>query len=141
MNDASCPESCCISCPRSAASPQQHPPTYPCEDARMPAPTITRREGRFSRDRLAYRVWEVDNPKAIIVIAHGYAEHSGRYDHVAAALGEAGFTSWALDHFGHGKSEGDIRGSVGTVEEAIEDLDEFVRMAAASAPDLPVFLI
>ena len=103
--------------------------------------TVTRREGRFRNDRLFYRVWDVDDPKALVVIAHGYAEHSGRYDHVAVALGEAGFTTWALDHFGHGNSDGDERGNPGETESVIDDMDEFVRMAAASAPELPVFLI
>jgi acylglycerol lipase len=105
------------------------------------APTVTRREGRFSDNRLAYRVWDVENPAAVVVIAHGYAEHSGRYDHVGMALASAGFAAWALDHFGHGLSEGEARGNVGEVDQAVEDLDEFVRMAAASAPDRPVFLL
>src|SRR3954469_22769223 len=103
MNEASWPDSCSI-------APYSAP---------MPASTITRREGRFSGDRLAYRVWDVADPKAIVVIAHGYAEHSGRYDHVGMALGEAGFAAWAPDHFGHGLSQGDERGNVGSVEEAV----------------------
>src|SRR5438067_8664882 len=107
----------------------------------MSASTITRREGRFSSDRLASRVWEAVDPKAIVVIAHGYAEHSGRYDHVGTALAEAGFSTWALDHFGHGRSQGDDRGNVGDIENAIADMDEFVSLASASNPGLAVFLI
>jgi len=107
----------------------------------MATGTVTRREGRFSGDRLAYRVWDAENPTALVVIAHGYAEHSGRYDHVGAALAEAGFAAWALDHFGHGLSEGDERGNAGSVDDAVADMDEFVTLASASAPSLPVFLI
>src|SRR5205085_11424719 len=106
----------------------------------MSASTITRREGRFSNDLLAYRVWETVDPKALVVIAHGYAEHSGRYDHVGTALAEAGLATWALDHFGHGLSAGDARGNAGSVEDAVADMDEFVTLASASAPTLPVFL-
>jgi alpha-beta hydrolase superfamily lysophospholipase len=102
---------------------------------------IRRHEGRFSDDRLAYRVWEVDQPRAVVVIAHGYAEHSGRYDHVGTALAQAGLAAWALDHAGHGLSKGDARGDAGTVEHAIADLDDFVTMAAASAPSRPVYLV
>src|SRR5580765_676276 len=98
----------------------------------MATSTVIRREGRFSGDRLAYRVWDVADPKAIVVIAHGYAEHSGRYDHVGMALAEAGFAAWALDHAGHGLSEGDERGNAGEVENVIADMDEFVQMAADS---------
>jgi alpha-beta hydrolase superfamily lysophospholipase len=107
----------------------------------MATSKVTRREGRFADERLAYRVWDVADPKAIVVIAHGYAEHSGRYDHVGMALAEAGLAAWALDHAGHGLSKGDERGNVGSVEDAIADMDTFVAMAAASAPSLPVFLI
>src|SRR5438477_11919237 len=107
----------------------------------MAASTVTRREGRFSDDRLAYRVWDTADPKAIVVIAHGYAEHSGRYDHVGVALAEAGLSAWALDHAGHGLSKGDDRGNAGSVEDVIADMDTFVTLASASAPSLPVFLI
>ncbi len=107
----------------------------------MAASNATRRQGRFSDDRLAYRGWDAAEPRAIVVIAHGYAEHSGRYDHVGAALAEAGLATWALDHAGHGLSKGDTRGDVGSVEHAVSDLDDFVSLASASAPSLPVFLI
>ncbi len=102
---------------------------------------VSRLEGRFSDDRLAYRRWDTTDPSAIVVIAHGYAEHSGRYDHVAAALASAGLSVWALDHAGHGLSKGDERGNVGSIEQAVADMDEFVSLAAASAPGLPVFLV
>ena len=107
----------------------------------MGTSNISRREGRFSDDRLAYRVWDVADPRAIVVIAHGYAEHSGRYDHVGAALAEAGLAAWALDHAGHGLSKRDERGNACSVEEVIADMDEFVSLASASAPSLPVFMI
>jgi alpha-beta hydrolase superfamily lysophospholipase len=107
----------------------------------MAPSTATRREGRFSDDRLAYRGWDAEDPHALVVIAHGYAEHSGRYDHVGTALAEAQLATWALDHAGHGLSNGDRRGDVGSVEHAVSDLDDFVSMVSASAPSLPVFLI
>ena len=107
----------------------------------MAASDVRRLEGRFNDDRLAYRVWDADRPRAVVVIAHGYAEHSGRYDHVGTALARAGLAAWALDHAGHGLSKGDVRGDVGSVEQALSDLDDFVTMAAASAPSLPVFLL
>lgn len=44
--------------------------------------------------------------KAVAVLAHGYAEHLGRYEYFAQRLNEAGIGVYALDHWGHGKSEG-----------------------------------
>jgi acylglycerol lipase len=107
----------------------------------MGTSNVSRREGRFSDDRLAYRVWDTADPKAIVVIAHGFAEHSGRYDHVGTALAGAGFAAWALDHAGHGLSKGDERGNAGSVEDAVADTDKFVTLASASAPSVPVFLL
>ncbi|PRC53641.1 lysophospholipase, partial [Mycobacterium sp. ITM-2017-0098] len=39
--------------------------------------------------RIVYDVWTPDTsafptPRAVVVLAHGYAEHARRYDHVAA---------------------------------------------------------
>lgn len=46
-------------------------------------------------------------PKAIVLLAHGYAEHAGRYTHVAQRLTDAGYAVYAVDHWGHGRSEGE----------------------------------
>lgn len=51
-------------------------------------------------------VWERANPKALVVIAHGAAEHSLRYGRFARALNAAGYEVWSLDHRGHGESPG-----------------------------------
>src|SRR5439155_14981031 len=74
------------------------------------------------------------------VLAHGFAEHSGRYAHVAEPLVGAGFTTWALDHHGHGLSDGD-RGDARSPDEAVADMDSLVDMAVAERPGLPVFLV
>ena len=52
--------------------------------------------------RIVYDVWTPeDAPRAVVVLAHGYAEHARRYDHVVARFGEAGLVTYALDHRGH----------------------------------------
>ncbi len=40
--------------------------------------------------------------KAVVQIAHGWAEHAGRYARVADALCREGYTVYANDHRGHG---------------------------------------
>ena len=50
--------------------------------------------------------WPLADAKAAVVITHGLAEHSGRYEHVAQALNAAGYAVYAFDHRGHGKSVG-----------------------------------
>jgi lysophospholipase len=50
------------------------------------------------------RTWPVANPRAVVALAHGINEHVGRYEHVAAALNEAGYSVVGVDHRGHGRS-------------------------------------
>ena len=41
--------------------------------------------------RIVYDLWTPDtDPRGVVVLAHGYAEHARRYDHVAQRLGERG---------------------------------------------------
>lgn len=44
------------------------------------------------------------DPKAVVQIAHGLAEHAGRYERVAEALTGAGYAVYANDHRGHGQT-------------------------------------
>ena len=44
------------------------------------------------------RRWVVSEPRASVLIVHGIGEHSGRYEHVAAALTAVGFAVYANDH-------------------------------------------
>jgi alpha-beta hydrolase superfamily lysophospholipase len=98
-------------------------------------------EGRFAGGRLFYRWWRPDGAaKGHVVLAHGYAEHSGRYGHVAEALADGSFSVWAPDHRGHGHSEGD-RANIESVAAAVGDLDEFVDTVRKEVPDGPLFLV
>ena len=46
-------------------------------------------------------------PRAIIVLVHGMAEHSGRYERTGSLLSDAGFHVRSFDVIGHGASGGD----------------------------------
>lgn len=84
--------------------------------------------------RLFGRRWPVDSPRAAVAIVHGYAEHCGRYDHVAAMLNSLGLDAFALDLRGHGRSDG-ARGHAGHYDEYLADvrvfLDEIRKTSAA----------
>jgi alpha-beta hydrolase superfamily lysophospholipase len=90
------------------------------------------------------RWWTIDAPRGVVLISHGAAEHSGRYDRFARALNEAGFAAVALDHRGHGRT-GSANGpgvmGPGGGHAVIDDLHE-LRTAARSTfgDDSPVFL-
>ncbi|WP_040339527.1 alpha/beta hydrolase [Candidatus Blastococcus massiliensis] len=91
--------------------------------------------------RLACRTWEgAGAPTHVVLLAHGYGEHAGRYGHVAAALVEAGAVVHAVDHVGHGQSDGD-RVVVTDFERVVDDLHAVDEQAREQHPDLPVVLI
>jgi alpha-beta hydrolase superfamily lysophospholipase len=73
----------------------------------------------------------------VVVLAHGLSEHSGRYEHVAARMVEEGFALHALDHRGHGRSDGTR--SLVELKKAVADLDRLVDTAAELR--LPLFLL
>ncbi len=84
--------------------------------------------------------WLPDTPKAVVVISHGYAEHSSRYQHFASYLVENGFAVYALDHRGHGRSEGE-RANVKVFSEYVSDLGKFITTLREKHPSLKRFLL
>jgi len=52
------------------------------------------------------RSWPVAGAKGAVAIVHGLGEHSGRYEHVAAAFNAANYSAYAMDVRGHGQSVG-----------------------------------
>jgi acylglycerol lipase len=84
--------------------------------------------------------WLPDNPKAIVILSHGYAEHSSRYQHFASCLVENGFAVYALDHRGHGRSEGE-RANIKVFGEYVSDLGKFITTVREKHPILKRFLL
>lgn len=52
------------------------------------------------------RHWERREPDATLLIVHGAADHSGRWEHVGEFFSQAGFDTHAYDMRGHGRSGG-----------------------------------
>jgi alpha-beta hydrolase superfamily lysophospholipase len=85
--------------------------------------------------------WSADEPRVIVLLAHGYGEHAGRYEHVAQALvDELGAAVYAPDHRGHGRTDG-ATGLVEDGEGITQDLHDVADQARADHPGLPVVLI
>jgi acylglycerol lipase len=59
---------------------------------------------------------------ATVVIHHGWAEHSGRYDELADILSENGYNVYRFDMRGHGYSSGQL--GYFTLEEVHADLEQ-----------------
>ena len=65
------------------------------------------------------------DPRDVIVIAHGYAEHGGRYGNIVERLVPQGYALYAMDHRGHGRSGGK-RALVDRMAWVIDDFHRFV---------------
>lgn len=89
--------------------------------------------------------YDTDSPKAIVQIAHGMCEHSGRYEEFATRLAEAGYLVCANDHLGHGESHLGHRGSFATKEGGFgyvrEDMHTLFEEMKLQYPDIPVILL
>lgn len=104
---------------------------------------MTTETGEFigTGGRIAWRAWQPTTPpRGVIALSHGVAEHSGRYEHVGDALAEAGFAVYALDHIGHGRSEG-ARANIGSLDGAADNLAALLELASQAYPDVPRFVL
>lgn len=99
-------------------------------------------EGTFAGaagHRIYWRSWPVIDPRAVVLLAHGFGEHSGRYEPIAEHLSSEGYEVYALDHHGHGRSTG-ARGQI-SLQDAVDDLDQLVLLAESRHPDSKAFLL
>ncbi|MFC7447112.1 alpha/beta hydrolase [Rhodococcus daqingensis] len=87
-----------------------------------------------------YRHWPVPEPVAGMVFLHGMGQHSGHYHRFARALGAARIEVWALDHVGHGLSEGDL-GVYGPVPELGQNALLLTEIAEDQRPGLPLVVM
>jgi len=108
----------------------------------MPDTTFTFASSTDGLTITAFR-WETPNPKAVVVISHGAAEHALRYERFARALNAAGYAVWAPDHRAHGRSpgpEGLGDFGAGGWDALVADIDQLVGLAKQAHPVLPVIL-
>jgi acylglycerol lipase len=101
-------------------------------------------EGTFKGVRDAdiyYQYWlPEDEPKAVLLIVHGLAEHSGRYMNVVNHFVPLGYGVYGLDHLGHGRSDG-TRVYVERFEDYTDTLKIYSDMVRQWQPDKPFFLV
>jgi len=98
------------------------------------------------RSRLYVNQWMPDGPaKAVVMLSHGMAEHSGRYARLAEALCDAGYGLYALDQRGHGRTADE--GTLGLYAETdgwnkvVGDLASLNQHIGQQQPGLPIILL
>jgi len=75
-------------------------------------------------------------PRGVVLLAHGYAEHSGRYRELIAHVTARGLALATIDHRGHGRSGG-ARGHCGDIGEYVADLRTLTDRAGETWPGVP----
>ncbi|GAB3473195.1 lysophospholipase [Nocardiopsis coralliicola] len=98
--------------------------------------------GPGGAQRLHAKAWapEGAEPSWLAVLAHGYGEHIGRYEHVAEYLCDAGAAVYGMDHRGHGRSDGE-RVLIDDFEGVVEDVHRLVTQARTAYRTLPLVLV
>ncbi|HUQ43756.1 MAG TPA: lysophospholipase [Candidatus Limnocylindria bacterium] len=98
---------------------------------------VTARDGT----PLLLRHWAVKDGEAwaSLLLVHGLAEHTGRYEHVGGQLAKAGIDTHAFDLRGFGASGG-ARASIDRWSQLHDDLEERLVAIRSVAPSWPVVL-
>lgn len=90
---------------------------------------------------LFYQYWLPDEKaKAVLVIVHGAAEHSGRYMNVVNYFVPRAYAVCGFDYRGHGKSDG-LRCYVDRFSDYVSDVRAFFEKVHREYSDLKIFLV
>jgi alpha-beta hydrolase superfamily lysophospholipase len=101
-------------------------------------------EGFFTgvrETKIYYQSWLPEgDSRAVLLIVHGLAEHSGRYINVVNHMVPSGYAVYGIDHIGHGKSDGK-RLYVERFQDYTKTLKNYFDMIRKWQPKKPIFLI
>ncbi|MCL5807077.1 MAG: lysophospholipase [Deltaproteobacteria bacterium] len=90
---------------------------------------------------LYYQGWLPEGEvRAVLLVVHGLAEHSGRYMNLVHRFVPLGYAVYGIDHIGHGRSEG-RRLHVESFVDYTEPLRTCADMVRCWQPDRPIFLV
>ncbi|MGV9455607.1 alpha/beta hydrolase [Streptomyces sp. NPDC003635] len=93
-----------------------------------------------TRGPIVVREWPRRDPRYLALVVHGYGEHSGRYDGLAAVLTAHGAAVFAPDHTGHGQSSGQ-RVLIEDFEDVVTDVHAVAELARTAHPGLPLVMV
>ena len=119
----------------------------------MAAVPVTRSDRTFVDAQgvtIHYYTWAAPKPKGILQLAHGLGEYATRYEGLAQALVKAGYSVYADDHRGHGRTGveqhlGNMKqmGKLGPggLRATIEEVRHLTTIVRSENPGLPVAIL
>lgn len=94
-----------------------------------------------ANQQVFYLHWQVDAPRAALVIAHGMVEHPARYDDLATFLTGSGIAVYGIYHIGHGPDATILNHmGEGDFDRCVDNLHELAQLAEAET-GAPVILL
>lgn len=113
--------------------------------AQTPSPSVAVRHQEDSLRvpgglQLFAQSWTLELPKAVVLLIHGFAEHSGRHASAALYLARRGYAVQSFDLRGHGRSQGK-RCFVRAFDEYLDDTEALLLRAKRRWSGQPVFLL
>jgi alpha-beta hydrolase superfamily lysophospholipase len=94
--------------------------------------SFTNKQGNFQSSidgtNIFFQSWTKPNTKKVLIIQHGFGEHSDRYGHLLDVLKDESISVYGIDSRGHGRSDGK-RGHVNQFQNYIDDLADLIRIA------------
>ena len=109
----------------------------------MDALPILRRECHLTRAAapdLFRRAWLPEDPLRALLIVHGFAEHSGRYERLASWFARRRCAVFAFDQRGYGRSGG-VRAYARRFDDYLDDLAEVMENTREECPERPLYLV
>ncbi|THB65976.1 MAG: alpha/beta fold hydrolase, partial [Spirochaetaceae bacterium] len=103
-------------------------------------------QGSNEDEKLSAYYWPTDNPRGLLVIVHGLAEHAGRYDAFARYMNQRKIAVVAYDQRGHGRTaaNGGKHGFVAprqTTNILLADINRAIAWARQLVPGAPLVLM
>lgn len=112
-----------------------------------PYPTEKRTERYLEREagrQIYYARYQAEEPKAILLISHGFTETAEKYFELAYYFLKSGFHVYIPEHLGHGRSTRLVEDlslvHVENFHDYAEDLLAVASLAKKDAPELPLYL-
>lgn len=87
-----------------------------------------------------YRSWTTAHPRLIVVFLHGLGQNSGHYHRFARVMNGRDIDVWAIDHVGHGLTEGELS-DASQIEGLADNALQLAAIAQSERDGIPVALM